>query len=517
MISDLKIQILISIACTISIIVLLEARHIVLKKINKKKDIRKEKIDCLLKVASSMINNKNIEDAANIVNGVLATDPKHFSALCLQAAIFDYKDKHNESIQIINKLSERSKHDGGKTSLFAHPLAVRGYISESAILYGKVIIKKKEKKIREKEYIYLPSWWIDRIGHFCFLDSYIKMEKLGWNKPKKKILLAPKSAISNSYLLSLYKKFFSEIVTDESLCQKLMLEVEVPEAIFFGAFVDNNNRSSWWISKAWEAQHTWDKNGYEPLIQMSNQDKLFCQKKLKKIGISKKDWFVCMHVRNSNFHKNKPDPSQDFRDSNFTYLKKSVQEIIKRGGWVFRLGDANQNSVEFSNKRFVNYAFSSLKCEILDIYLSSECRFFLGSNSGLSSVPGLFNTPAMAINFLPIGTEMFLKKGIFIPKLLYSKNKKRLLNFHEMMKEPIGQTHDGLILDKLLVKNNSPDEIKKSVIEMFKRLSNKNTLKDFNILQKKFQKIRRQNNINCNIPIGSDFLIKYKKLLLKEN
>lgn len=480
-----------------------------LKKLKRKKEIYKNKIKNFLTIASDFILQKDIRNAEKIVLKVLAKHPKNFQARLLQAEIFDYQGLHDKAMKIVNQLKNKLN---GDISILAHPLAVRGYISDSKNLYAEVL-KKKKQNIPESEFIIIPSWWIDRIGHFCFLDSYIKMEKLKWIKTKKKILLAPQNSISNSYLLSLYKKYLCQIVSDESKCNELMSMVEIPESIFFGAFVDDNNRSYWWISKAWEAQLAWDKKGLPPLIQMSQQDKLLCQNKLKKFGIRKNDWFVCMHSRDSAFHKDKSDPPQDYRDSNFASYEKSIQEVIRRGGWVIRLGDNTQKNVNFRNKKFVNYAFSGIKCDILDIYLASECLFFLGSNSGLSTIPALFNTPAMVVNFIPIGTEIFLKHGIFIPKLLYLENEKRFLSFHEMMKEPIGQTHDGLIIDKFLVKNNSADEIQQGVVEMFQRQGKKNLPKASNLLQEKFQKIRRQNNVSCNINIGSKFLKKYKKLL----
>lgn len=510
MLIEYNVAILISSLCTLVVTATVYLLSRKLKKLNEKKKTYKNKTEKFLLLASLLIKNKKFDDAQEIVSEVLAKSPKNLQALCLKATLLDYKGSHDEAMKIINKLKTKNKVD---ISLLGHPLAVRGYISDANLVYAEKIIKNKTKKIKKRKIIYLPSWWVDRIGHFCFLDSYIKMEKLRWIETRKKILLAPKGSISNPYLLSLYSSYFSEIVSDEALCQNLMSEVDIPENIFLGSYVNNKNHSCWWISKAWEAQYAWDKKGYLPLIQMSKQDKLFCQEKLKKFGIRNKDWFVCMHSRDSAFHQDKFDPPQDFRDTDFAFFEKSVQEVIRRGGWVFRMGDNKQKLTKNSKKKFVNYAFSSIKSDILDIYLASECLFFLGTNSGLSSVPALFNTPAMVANFLPIGTELFLKHGIFIPKLLFSKAEKRFLSFDEMMKEPIGQTHDGFMLDKFVIKNNTADEIKQGVVEMFESLSKKTLPKNYNCLHEKFQNIRRKNNVKCKIKIGSRFLQKYKKLL----
>lgn len=62
-----------------------------------------------------------------------------------------------------------------------------------------------------------------------------------------------------------------------------------------------------------------------------------------------------------------------------------------------------------------------------------------------------------------------MKDGCFIPKLWFLKEENRYLKFHELMSEPIGQTHNGNTFQKYIVRKNTPDEIKDVLIQVFEQ------------------------------------------------
>ena len=427
--------------------------------------------------------------------------------------------KIHEAMSIHRLVLKRSNYSHEIAALICHPLAVHGYISYATKIYSNVIKENQllKKNRNRREIQVLPSYWVDRIGHLVFLDSLLKMEKLEWLQKRTKILLAPKTKISNSYMLSLYRKYFEGIIHDPSEADLLQKSVNLSEDTFFGSFQDKSGKESWWIRSAWKAQNEWERRQKPPLISINDSDVFGCWQELMALGLKKQDWFVCIQSRNSTYHEKQDDPSQYFRDSDINLLKDGILEIINRNGWVIRLGDKTEEKLKIKHPRIIDYPFTPAKSEKMDIFLCANCRFFVGTNSGLSSVPAAFGVPAIGLNIAPLGTDLFMKKGCFLPKLWWSPEKKRYLNFHDLMKEPIGQTHNGNLFHGLDSTSNTSEEIKEVVIEMFERLENTFQYSDYEKkLQDKFQAIRQENGVMCNLPIGRGFLKRYENLLENE-
>jgi putative glycosyltransferase (TIGR04372 family) len=399
-----------------------------------------------------------------------------------------------------------------------HFLGVNGYLKENVNYYSKVIQRKKVRAIGKPALPFrvLPYYWVERIGHFAFLDSLLKMRELGWIEKENLVLLAPKEKISNFTLLNLYKKYFKVVAQSQDEINYYSAFSRIPEDVFFGPFEKKPSVYSWWISEGMNVQQEWIKMGKKPLIMLKTSEIERGKRVLLKMGISKNDWFVCVHARSSAFHADKHDPNQEWRDSDISSFNKGIKEVIEKGGYVVRLGDNQQKPLKIRHRRIIDYALSKCKSDFMDILLISACKFMISGNSGLGTVKMLFGGASAAVNYIPLGNELFINDGCFLPKLIWCKNKKRYLRFSEMMAPPLGTTHSPFAFEGKRIRDNSQDEIKELILEMFERSNNAFQYSDYEKkLQDAFQNIRNENNVAYNAPMGRNFLKTYKKLLEK--
>ena len=428
------------------------------------------------------------------------------------------KDDNKRSALLSQYLRERYFANSNVVSI-CHFLGVNGYLKENVEYYSKLIHRKKVRTLGMPALPFrvLPFYWVERIGHFAFLDSLLKMRELGWIKKDKLVLLAPEERISNFTLLNLYKKYFNVVAQSQEEIKYYSAFSRVPEDVFFGPFEKKPNVYSWWISEGMNVQQEWIKMGKKPLIMLNSSQIERGKRELLKMGISKNDWFVCIHARSSVFHADKYDPNQTWRDSDISSFNKGIKDVVEKGGYIVRLGDNQQKPLKTRHRRVIDYALSKYRSDFMDIFLISACKFVISGNSGIGTVKMLFGGASAAVNYIPLGNELFINDGSFLPKLIWCKNKRRYLSFSEMMVPPLGTTHSPFAFDGKRIRDNSQDEIKELILEMFERSNNAFQYSDYEKkLQDTFQNIRKDNNVACNAPMGRSFLKKYKSLLKKQ-
>lgn len=422
-----------------------------------------------------------------------------------------------DAVVLYWKILKASKFRKDSVVSIGHALAVAGYLDESTKIYAEAMRQKKDSdrgkiKFGRKTLQVLPYYWVDRIGHLAFLDSFIKMMIMGWTAPRPVILLAPRSKVANMAYLNHWGRYIA-IEFDEHAISQLSRLTDIFEDQYFGAYKAPSGQHCWWIKAAWAAQLEWDSQGRKPLLKVTPSEELDGLKFLRAHGIGPQDWFVCLHVRESGFHGDGKGHSQHHRDSNIKRYSLAINEIVKRGGWVIRMGDPGMKPL-LPARGVIDYAGSEFKSEIVDIFLSARCRFFIATNSGLGVVPSTFGTPAVVVDYMPLANEIYIKNGCFIPRLVWSSHENRYLTFDECMETPLGTTHTGETFFGFEIRPNTELEIKELIIEMMDRLDGvfDQSASDIN-LQNKFNEIREFHGVVSNAPIGRDFLRKHAALL----
>ena len=174
----------------------------------------------------------------------------------------------------------------------------------------------------------------------------------------------------------------------------------------------------------------------KPTLRFTGDENIAGKKLIKKMGIESDDWFVCLHSRSSSFLKkkfsNKDFSYHDLRDSSFEKLDKSVKLITKLGGKCLRMSNGENKKLNKKlSKNVIDYA-NKWHSDFMDVYLPSNCKFFLGGPSGLLSVSHIFNIPVACTNCWPVSKVSIPSDSLFIPKLMWNKEKKRFLSYKEI-------------------------------------------------------------------------------------
>lgn len=399
-----------------------------------------------------------------------------------------------------------------------HQLAVGGYLDQSVEIYAEAVRRNSRRapaRVRLTaglELQVLPYYWVDRIGHIAFLDAFIKMMIMGWIPPRMVIVLAPVEKIANLAYLDYWRPYLL-IESDPKTIAALEPLVNILEDNYFAAYFAPSGTSCWWIKAAWAAELQWDREQRKPLIRLTNRDEGDARLVLDQMGLGPDDWFVCLHVRESKFHVDKNDPLQTWRDSSIERYDEAIDFIVRRGGWVVRMGDPSMKPMR-PRERVIDYAVSPFKSDWMDVFLCARCRFFIATNSGLGILPATFDVPAIAVDYMPLANELFIKRGCFLPKLCWFQTENRYLSFDECMRTPVGYTHSGNSFAGIELQLNTPGEIREIVQEMIDRLDG--TLQhddDAVSLQKRFDEIRLRHGVVSSAAIGREFLKRHADLL----
>lgn len=401
-------------------------------------------------------------------------------------------------------------------------------------------LKKKKIEIKEKlarfvmliaTHVFGPVFWrwgvvfltrhnanplrIGEIAHQ--FDLYEKMRILGWGPKERGILLARKGATSNLCFLEYWKQycniishplFFLLLFPLAELTQYNIACPKMPDGK-----VVHGNRAHIAVQKRWEDE------GRPPLLKLSSSHYERGWDCLEQLGVPRGAWFVCLHVRESGYLQEGNNSYNAFRDADIETYLMAIKTIVGNGGWVIRMGDPTMKPLP-SMKHVIDYIHSELRSDWMDIFCCAECRFFLGTTSGLFLVSFVFGVPCALANFTPMGERPWSGKDVFIPKLYWSTTEQRYLSFEEVLAPKFRYCFDGKIFESsgINIIDNTPEEINDLVLEMLDRLNGdlEYTKKD-EYLQELIYTLLPDNSHGIGSRIGSTFLSKYEGLLQTYN
>lgn len=310
---------------------------------------------------------------------------------------------------------------------------------------------------------------VEHIGHLAAEpDTFIKAMELGFvSKNLFYYILAHRRSTSNNHLVSYWKKHF-KIVTNSFACtfleiltRRLFMRCDLSPYIsnFFGP------QEIYRINKIWaDRPH---------LLQLTAEDYDWGNSMLEKIGLSKNDWFVCLHVREGGFLPQN-ELIQSHRNASVANYMLAVKEITRRGGVVLRMGDPSMTPLDYMD-RVIDYAHHPLKSDRLDLILCARAKFFLGCSSGLSFLSMIFGVPIAHANMIPVETLGIRSCDISIPKLLVNESDGKYLNFNQIFASSIGGFFFTYQYKEAGVRyeENTPKEILELTKEMLDRLESK--------------------------------------------
>ena len=386
-------------------------------------------------------------------------------------------------------------------------------------------------------YRILGKSWFVAIGHVAMIDILLKKRELGYCGDVKQFIVIEDvrsgvgKVIFDGFLAHgvnpIWPESLSSFCSPKRLSQDVSVDVtpdwdqlrpEEQENMtqeFWDYNFPGENGGLFYAHAAAKIQSEWESTNRPPLLTLNQEQLTGIASTLKLLGIPENAWYVCLHVRESGFHGkwNRMYPSA--RDANIDDYHLAINEIVKRGGWVIRMGDASMKLIK-PMQGVVDYVHTVLRSEKLDTFLAAGSRFMLGTNSGFSIIPATYGVPCVLTNWIPIALPNWYGIDLMIPKLMRNKMTGKLLNFNEMFDEPLGAIQNVFDFPEAIeIIENTPEEIRAVTVEMLDRLEGKPYTAEDNALQDQYFELAISKGSYRGSRLGRDFLEQYKIILLK--
>lgn len=257
------------------------------------------------------------------------------------------------------------------------------------------------------------------------------------------------------------------------------------------------------------------------------------EKLLGLLGIPPNTPWVCIHNRDPKYLdtylssvKLAPGKSwsyHNYRDFNVKSLLLAAEDLASRGYYVVRMGASVEEPLVSNSPRIIDYACTPYRGDLADIYLLSHCAAYLGSDSGIFTVPLVFGKPTFLVNFpLAYCPQMtYTTSDPFIPKHLWHRETQRFLALREVFEKELLFAGDSQLYEEagVDVVSNTAEEIRDLATELDERLNGtwQSQVQDER-LQKLFWESFRQycpSEMMGGVParIGSSFLRQHRYLL----
>ena len=118
-------------------------------------------------------------------------------------------------------------------------------------------------------------------------------------------------------------------------------------------------------------------------------------------------------MRDSFYKKNN---RKNYRNSNINNYIQTIEYLIQKNYFIFRLGNSPVNKINFTNKFFLDYPYSPIKSDLMDLFLIKECDFYIGNQSGTYDTANMLNKPKLITNMVEAFTSYPVSindRGIF--------------------------------------------------------------------------------------------------------
>lgn len=292
--------------------------------------------------------------------------------------------------------------------------------------------------------------WTSAFGHLGSLGLFDKAQKLGIVSDEKRTVLVKnenthrylKWVFGNSFVLAPSKYGYSalEHPSQWHISERLQM---IRSRTGFICLFDLHERVFRGIGMS------------EQLPKVDSEYSEWARNHLTRLGLPKDSWFVALHLRDvfGKFDARRVTPK------NFS---AAIDEIIRLGGWVIQFGSNSSQQIS-PRKGLIRIEARSTNNLDLHLYLLSESKFVLTTNSGPSVVAWSLGTPVLQTNTTSIARNILSasKNSIFLPKH-YSDTSGRELSFREIAQGRLGyseSTTDELRRLGVQISENSSSEI----------------------------------------------------------
>jgi putative glycosyltransferase (TIGR04372 family) len=350
-----------------------------------------------------------------------------------------------------------------------------GRMGEATALFARAnerdFAQARALGVERLPYRVLDEIWARHIGDAATLDYVIKLETLEGRRAQDIVLYAPPGGrIGNRFLV----RQLAQRLRLVERADDLPFEPAVVEALRyhyqFPRQPDGGTAFFWELAS--KTHQRWSKEGRGPLFELPPDVVARGRALLEKAGVPRGAWFAALHVRDIRW-RGSTAGLQAIRNADAASYLPAIGEIVGRGGFVIRMGDADAPpSRPLAN--VIDYSRSDMRSDWMDIFLLARSRFVLASASGPAFVPPLYGVPSVLTNWWPPGMRPWHSHDIYIPKLPKRAADGAYLTLSEMLQEPVSYCHSLRHLGAergIVLEDNDPELIREAVVEMLARLN----------------------------------------------
>lgn len=214
-------------------------------------------------------------------------------------------------------------------------------------------------------------------------------------------------------------------------------------------------------------------NKYPLIYSFSNSEKKHVREFFLKNKLDIEKEFICIHNRDNHYLENL-DKRLNFEYHN--YRNFSVNDFVKSLDFlskkflVIRTGVKSNEKLDYKKNLILDMPFIK-HSSLVSFYILSNCKFYIGSDSGAWTVAYLFKKPVFFINFSLTISQQQLTNCVntsMIFKKIFSKDLNRYLKLSEIIDHNLLglSSIDDLNKLKLEVHNNTEAEILTFIKEM---------------------------------------------------
>jgi len=305
---------------------------------------------------------------------------------------------------------------------------------------------------------FVSGAFIGHIGHLGLIDLIQRARFLEELSPEPRVFVGPRESVANVAYLECWRPHMDlhyldlvEYRSFEELMRPLFDDVTIVRL--------KNSRPDFYRAYAM-VNAKWRDESRSALISPDPEMIERARSVFEHHGLERGQWFVGLHVREGD-----PFPWSNAVDSDMSTYLPAIRTIRAAGGAVIRIGSPNMWRLpEMSG--VIDYAVADWKSPELDVFVWSQCRFFIGTGSGPSNIPPTFGRPTLLTNFPCVALDQGFNEHAVLPKRLVRRDGSGV-PYAEVLSGPFGfgisRTHQGYDWH---LEDNTPEELEGAVHEM---------------------------------------------------
>ena len=209
------------------------------------------------------------------------------------------------------------------------------------------------------------------------------------------------------------------------------------------------------------------------------------------------------------------------RNSSLLDYIETINYLVNNGLGVVVIRNDINTPFPYAGRRVIDYANSGMRSSTLDLYLLSQCMFFICNLSGPLEIANSFCTPVLLTNAPDIagGGGVFRPNTICLPRLLKDTDTNEILTFRKHFTKYQAHLCHLEKWQSLEYQANTSSDILSAAIEMHEFVKSNLTLEQYLSSHKhsglidQFNSVRNSRSIDLRLPISPSFLSDHMELL----